>query len=147
MGGMSHWFWESFPLWFGKLHNLGFALTSTPLPVSSRYQIHTGLQHSIIRARQPLCLPPDAPTLAERLQEAGYSTHMVGKWHLGFCRPGCLPTGRGFQSFLGSLTGSGDHFSYQSCDQAEACGFDLHDGERPAWEMSGNYSTTLYIER
>ncbi|XP_010890608.3 arylsulfatase I isoform X1 [Esox lucius] len=115
--------------------------------MTGRYQIHTGLQHSVIRARQPLCLPADTPTLAERLLGAGYSTHMVGKWHLGFCLPSCLPTGRGFQSFLGSLTGSGDHFSYQSCDQAEACGFDLHDGERPAWEMSGNYSTTLYIDR
>lgn len=72
---------------------------------------------------------------------------MVGKWHLGFCRPSCLPTGRGFQTFLGTLTGSGDHFSYQSCDGAEACGFDLHDGERPAWEMTGNYSTLLYIDR
>ncbi|XP_046885355.1 arylsulfatase I [Hypomesus transpacificus] len=111
------------------------------------YQIHTGLQHSIIRPRQPLCLPVDTPTLAERLAQAGYATHMVGKWHLGFCRPGCLPTGRGFHSFLGSLTGSGDHFNFQSCDGAEACGFDLHDGERPAWEMSGNYSTLLYLER
>ncbi|KAF7220236.1 arylsulfatase I-like [Nothobranchius furzeri] len=72
---------------------------------------------------------------------------MVGKWHLGFCRLSCLPTGRGFQSFLGTLTGSGDHFSYQSCDGAEACGFNLHDGDKPAWEMKGNYSTLLYIER
>lgn len=72
--------------------------------------------------------------------------HTVGKWHLGFCRPSCLPTGRGFQSFLGTLTGSGDHFSYQSCDGAEACGFDLHDGDRPAWEMAGNYSTLLCID-
>lgn len=72
---------------------------------------------------------------------------MLGKWHLGFSRASCLPTGRGFQSFLGTLTGSGDHFSYQSCDGAEACGFDLHDGDRPAWEMTGNYSTLLYIER
>uniref|UniRef100_A0A673KFP9 Si:dkey-174i8.1 n=1 Tax=Sinocyclocheilus rhinocerous TaxID=307959 RepID=A0A673KFP9_9TELE len=104
--------------------------------MTGRYQIHTGLQHSIIRARQPLCLPPDIPTLPVRLRQAGYSTHMVGKRHLGFCRPECLPTSRGFQSFLGSLTGSGDHFSFQSCDGTEACGFDLHDGERPAWELT-----------
>uniref|UniRef100_A0A674DXZ2 Sulfatase N-terminal domain-containing protein n=1 Tax=Salmo trutta TaxID=8032 RepID=A0A674DXZ2_SALTR len=109
--------------------------------MTGRYQIHTGLQHSIIQARRSLCLPPDAPTLAERLQEAGYSTHMVGKWHLGFCRPGYLPTGHSFHSFLGSLTGS-EHFSCQSCDQASTCTTGRDD-----LELSSNYSATLYIKR
>ncbi|TNN63729.1 Arylsulfatase I [Liparis tanakae] len=58
---------------------------------------------------------------------------MLGKWHLGFCQPGCLPTAH--------------HFSYRSCDGDEARGFDLHDGDRPAWETAGNFSTLLYVER
>jgi len=42
-------------------------------------------------------LNEESMTLAERLKSAGYSTWMVGKWHLG--APG--PIGRGFDEYFG----------------------------------------------
>ncbi len=46
-------------------------------------------------------IPEQERTLAEALGAVGYRTAMVGKWHLGSASPDYLPTGRGFDSWLG----------------------------------------------
>ena len=40
--------------------------------LSGRYQIHTGLQHGVIRPSQPNGLPLEIPTIADKLKEVGY---------------------------------------------------------------------------
>ena len=42
--------------------------------------------------------PEELPTIADKLKEEGYMTHMVGKWHIGFYEEKFTPTFRGFHS-------------------------------------------------
>lgn len=48
-------------------------------------------------------------TIADRLKKAGYSTALVGKWHLGFA-PKFHPQQRGFDEFFGFLGGAHPYF-------------------------------------
>lgn len=47
-------------------------------------------------------ISPDEITLGEILQQRGYSTQLIGKWHLGEHSPH-LPTEKGFDHFLGAF--------------------------------------------
>eukprot|EP00057_Strongylocentrotus_purpuratus_P010841 XP_011665315.1 PREDICTED: arylsulfatase B [Strongylocentrotus purpuratus] len=73
--------------------------------LSGKYLIHNGMQHLVIDPRVPRCLPLGDDTMANKLTDAGYATHLVGKWHLGFYKQECWPLNRGFQSFFGMLLG------------------------------------------
>lgn len=55
---------------------------------------------AVLRPMSPNGLHLDEITVAEVLKTAGYTTHMIGKWHLGD-QPVFLPTRQGFDSWLG----------------------------------------------
>ena len=59
------------------------------------------MQHGILRPTSLGGLPLEFPTLPDKLREAGYATHMVGKWHLGYYMKEYVPTYRGFDHFYG----------------------------------------------
>ncbi len=86
--------WETIWTYIKKARTLVFCLF---------LQIHTGLQHYVVRAGYPEGLPLQFPTLANMLQDLGYATHIVGKWHLGLHTKEYTPTFRGFDTFYGKL--------------------------------------------
>jgi len=60
----------------------------------------TGCEILVLRPGEPLGLSPEEITLADLLQELGYATQIIGKWHCGD-QPEFLPTRHGFDHWYG----------------------------------------------
>jgi len=145
--------------------------------LTGRYPIHTGQQHCVLRACQPSGVPEEMPTIGNAMHDAGYATHVIGKWHAGFYKDELTPTHRGFDSFLGYFTGSPTFYAYIQCAKNSTepsniqvyykllelmknfhnateedkegflCGYDLHSNETVAWQYNGEYSTHLFTQK
>lgn len=115
--------------------------------LTGRYGIHTGLNNNF-NPLKPTCLSLDELTIAQKLKERNYKTHMLGKWHLGYYHKNCTPTKRGFDSFYGIHLGSGNHYSHFKTEKRPflTSGYDFWRGENVSWieGTNGSYSTTLY---
>ena len=53
--------------------------------------------------------------ISKKLKQAGYATHMIGKWHVGYATWDMIPAGRGFDTSLHYYAGAIDHFSSCQC--------------------------------
>ena len=79
--------------------------------MTGRYPMRYGLQSFVIFPGHTYGLPTDETTLPQALKQAGYSTAMVGKWHLGHADRKYWPQNRGFDTFYGNLVGEVDYFT------------------------------------
>ncbi|XP_023320888.1 arylsulfatase B [Eurytemora carolleeae] len=109
------------------------------------YPHRLGIQRGNIGTFRPTGLVTDFKTFPEILQAAGYTTHLVGRWHLGYCHPSYLPTRRGFTTFFGQFSQQTDHYSRIYLENEEIGeGYDLRRGENISYEGAGKYSTHLW---
>lgn len=108
------------------------------------YPFRDGLQKGVLGTRAPSCAAIDHMLLPEKLKQIGYATHIVGKWHLGFCNLKCTPTYRGFDSFLGFYGWGEDYYS------KKAFGFvDFHNETKNRFYNLNltEYSTNIFADR
>ena len=74
--------------------------------LTGRYQARFGMENNVSYSPDDpyMGLPLTEKTFAKRLQEVGYKTAVIGKWHLGGA-PHFQPNERGFDYFYGFLDG------------------------------------------
>lgn len=108
-----------------------------------QYRLRGGMDEPIsskAKNSPVLGLPPEVPTLPSLLQQSGYTTALIGKWHLGY-PPNFGPRKSGYEHFFGIMAGGVDYFSHRS----GAGQHDLYSNEDPHHEIG--YLTDLLSQR
>jgi arylsulfatase A-like enzyme len=102
-----------------------------------QYRLPVGLEEPV--AMRPIGLEPSEPTLPSLLRDAGYTTTLIGKWHLGSL-PKFSPNKSGYDHFWGIRGGGVDYFTHGMAGRS-----DLWDNDVPV-EQAG-YLTDLLTDR
>ncbi|XP_055926476.1 arylsulfatase B-like isoform X2 [Argiope bruennichi] len=109
------------------------------------YPYHMGRQNCVIIVLEPTGIPLKFAFLPEKLKELRYSTHIIGKWHLGHCNKSYTPMFRGFDSFLGFYYAESDYYTHtiEKSVQVWKELLDFHRNIYPTHEFKGVYSTEV----
>jgi len=92
--------------------------------MSGRYPSTLGLQNLVFNVQYPVSLTRQVSILSEEFKAAGYKTHIVGKWHLGYTSWEYTPTYRGFDTFHGFYGGTQHYYDHKECMDID-CYYDL----------------------
>ena len=95
-------------------------------------------------------IPRNMTGIAEKMKNAGYATHQVGKWDAGMATVDHIPTGRGFESSFGYFHHDNDYYT-EVVSNCNGTGIvDLWDTDKPAHGVNGtgpdNYEEGLFKE-
>lgn len=80
--------------------------------MTGRYPLRYGLQTLVIPAGMSYGLPQDEWLLPQALKQAGYTTAIFGKWHLGHAKRDMWPMQRGFDYQYGAQLGEIDYYTH-----------------------------------
>ncbi|XP_070551931.1 arylsulfatase I-like [Ptychodera flava] len=110
--------------------------------MSGYFAYHNGFQAEVMDKWTPNGLSLDFTILPQELKDLGYSTYMVGKWDLGYCKNEYTPNGRGFDHFYGFYTAGGDYYTHKNGKF-----LDLREDFTPDFDQDGVYSAELFAEK
>jgi arylsulfatase A-like enzyme len=81
---------------------------------------------------------------------ANYTTHAIGKWHLGANTVAATPVGRGFETYAGYWCGALDYETHEVSGAGGAMVYDFHNTTRSTDEALvdayGTFSTRVFSE-
>lgn len=118
--------------------------------MTGKYPHNLGMQNWVIQADEAYGLGLDQKLMSNYFKEAGYKTHLVGKWHLGYFQRKYTPTYRGFDSFYGYYNGLIDYYNYtfiEGSNSKLSPGYDFRKNTEVNYDPKpGSYATDLFTD-
>lgn len=113
--------------------------------LTGRHVIHSGIYDPDCFANTR-SVPLNFTMIPERLKQLDYTSHAIGKWHLGMFTRQAVPTGKGFDTYLGYYGGAEDYYSHE-VKSANDMHMDNDKDLEPLLSNKGEYSTFIYAKR